>query len=278
MKNSKMENKILILISSLAFILIFSACKADMVELKETSSMEPPITEESILDSVEVKVVEEFNPLAEREKTLDEAGINKDVIDISDVEDGRVYQAIKYAKLSVENDKIQRLLDVVNADLKEGAENFKLDNIEYVREAAKDFDMPDYRYEYDSTDVVATEMNDKYLSLRIFTYENMMGAHPTYYIEGHIFDVKEGKELKINDLVKDKETLRNFLYDWCDKNRESAELFDEYKSTIDDYLAGEYELQCYMEKDEIYVVFQIYDIAPYAAGAMHIKLPVEILR
>ena len=278
MKNCKLANKFFIVALSLMFTFIFSACKADTVELKTTTNAETTIAEST---KEEIKVIEstsEFNPMAEREKTLDDAGVKKEVIDISDIENGRVYQAIKYAKLSGGNDKVHKLLDVINENLKKAAEEFKLDNKEYVREAAKDSEIPNYGYEYDSTDVVVTEMSDKYLSLRIFTYMNMMGAHPTYYIEGHIFDINEGKELKINDLVKDKESLRNYLYDWCDKNRDSAGLFDEYRSAIDGYVNGEYELQCYKQDGETYVVFQTYDIAPYAAGAIHVKLPTEILK
>lgn len=283
MKNSKLVNKILIMAFSLVFVLAFGACKADTVELKEngsiaTTTLENEATESTAIETTTIVATEEFNPLAERERTLDEAGVKKEVIDISDIEDGRVYQEIKYAKLSINNDKVQKLLDIVNDDLKKNAEDFKKDNAEYVRTDANDSSLENYKYEYDSTDVVVTEMSDRYLSLRIFTYINLMGAHPSYYITGHIFDINEGKELKINDIVKDKESLRTYLYDWCEKNRESAGLFDEYKTAIDGYVDGEYELECYMEKGEMYVVFQTYDIAPYAAGAIHVKLPVEILK
>ena len=282
MKNSKLLNKIIIMSLSLALAFIFVACKAETVEIKETTKEvikeSTSIAESTKEETTIVSATEEFNPLAEREKTLDAAGVNKEVVDISDIENGRVYQAIKYAKLSVANEKTQKLLDVVNDNLKKDAESFKADNKEYVRESAKDSELPEYKYEYDSTDVVVTENNDKYLSLRIFTYINMMGAHPTYYIEGHVFDVKDGKELKINGIVKDKEALRNYLVDWCDKNRDSAGLFDEYRSTINGYVDGEYELQFYKEGGETFVVFQTYDIAPYAAGAIHVKLPAEILK
>ena len=283
MKNSKLVNKILIIALSLAFVLVFGACKADTIEPKgnesiATSIIENTVAESTVIETTVAVATEEFNPLAEREKTLDAAGVKKEVIDISDVENGRVYQEIKYAKLSINNDKVQKLLDIVNDDLKKNAEDFKKDNAEYVRTDANDSSLENYKYEYDSTDVVVTEMSDRYLSLRIFTYINLMGAHPSYYITGHIFDINEGKELKINDIVKDKENLRTYLYDWCEKNRESADLFDEYKTAIDGYVDGEYELECYMEKGETYVVFQIYDIAPYAAGSIHVKLPVEILK
>ena len=284
MKNNKLVNKILIMAFSLVFILAFGACKADTVGLKEngsiaTTTIESEVTESTAIETTTIVATEEFNPLAERERTLDEAGVKKEVIDISDIEDGRVYQEIKYAKLSVvNNDRVQKFLDIVNDNLKKNAESFKKDNAEYVRVDAKESSLDNYKYDYDSTDVVVTAINDKYISLRIFTYVNMMGAHPSYYIEGHIFDLNEGKELKINDLVKDKETLRNYLNDWCAKNRESAGLFEEYKSVIDEYVDGTYDLQCYMEKGETYVVFQTYDIAPYAAGAIHVKLPVEILK
>lgn len=278
MKNSKLLNKIIIMTFSLALASIFVACRAEMVELKEAIKESTATAESAKEETTIVSATEEFNPVIERDKTLEVAGINKAIVDISDVENGRVYQEIKYAKLNTSDIKIQKILDTVNNNIKKSAEDFKTENKEYVREDSKNSERSDYKYSYDSTDVVVTEKSDKYLSLRMFTYIDMMGAHPSYYITGYIFDVNNGKRLEVMDIVKDKETLRNFFYDWCDKNRDSVGLFDEYKITIDGYVNGEYELQCYMEGGETYAVFQTYDIAPYAAGAIHVKLPVEILK
>ena len=217
----------------------------------------------------------------EKKLSLEKADIKEEVVDISDVETGYVYQEIKYAKLSikdgVKNENIENALNIINEELKQEAENFKQEYKEEIREnkslsaVMSDF----FRYSYDSTDVYVTNIDDKYFSIRVFTYTDLMGAHPTYYISCWTFDVNTGKELPLKDMVNDKEELKSYLCEWCEKNKEEAGLFDEYKDTIDAYFddSNEYKLEYYIQDEKMYVIFQIYDIAPYAAGAIHIVIP-----
>ena len=180
-------------------------------------------------------------------------------------------------KDGVKNENIENALNIINEELKQEAENFKQEYKEEIREnkslsaVMSDF----FRYSYDSTDVYVTNIDDKYFSIRVFTYTDLMGAHPTYYISCWTFDVNTGKELPLKDMVNDKEELKSYLCEWCEKNKEEAGLFDEYKDTIDAYFddSNEYKLEYYIQDEKMYVIFQIYDIAPYAAGAIHIVIP-----
>ena len=104
-----------------------------------------------------------------------------------------------------------------------------------------------------------------------------MGAHGMYYQNGYTYDVKTGKKLGILDFVNDKEELRAYLKKWIQDKSDEYGFFDEAPNAIDAYIDGEYELQFYINKD-LTVMFQPYDIAPYAAGLIEVKLDKSLLK
>ncbi len=215
----------------------------------------------------------------ERLKSLHDAGIEEEKIDISYSDDGFMPLNIKYPRLTSDDATIQKALDIVNEDLKTSAERFKKENVELEVTEEEKAGRDEYGFSLDNTDVTLTNFSDKYFSLIDFSYVDYMGAHPTYFIGGYIFDRKSGKELKIFDLIKDKEELRDYLKKWVKENDEDGAFFDDFaEDSINNYVDGNIDLECYVENDEIYVIFQIYDIAPYAVGAIHVNIPKELLR
>lgn len=205
--------------------------------------------------------------------------VNKEVKDISDVEDGKTYQTIKYTVITCENNEVlQKSLDELNAKMKKDAENFKAEHAEEIRSFIKEnTDMQEAEYA-NTSDITFVRQDDKYLCLIEFVYTNTMGAHGMYYQNGYTYDVKTGQKLGIFDFVKDKEELRAYLKKWIKDNSNEYDFFDEASNaTIDAYVDGEYELQFYINKD-LTVMFQPYDIAPYAAGLIEVKLDKSLLK
>ena len=202
-----------------------------------------------------------------------------DSVNIPDVEDGKTYQTIRYTVVTCKNNQpLQESLDILNANMKKEAEDFKSDNKEGIRDFIKEVsDMPDAEFAHTSD--IAIARNDKrFLSLTEFVYENMMGAHGNYVQNGHTYDVKTGQKLGLYDFVKDKEELRKFLKDWADKHADDMGLFDEVNDTIDAYVDGKYELQFYIGNNNLIVMFQPYDVAPYAAGLIEVDVDDELLK
>lgn len=199
-------------------------------------------------------------------------------MDISDIEDGKTYQTIKYAVVTYKDNKpLQDSLDVLNSNMKKAAEDFKTNNKEGIREFIKEVpEMQDAEYTHTS-DIATTRNDKKYLSLTEFVYENTMGAHGNYVQYGHVYDVKTGKKLELYDFVNDKEELRTYLKEWVDNNKDSMGLFSEAKDTVDAYINGEYELQFYID-NKLTIMFQAYDVAPYAAGLIEIALDDKLLK
>jgi len=204
--------------------------------------------------------------------------VNKEVKDISDVEDGKTYQTIKYTVITCENNEVlQKSLDELNAKMKKDAENFKAEHAEEIRNFIKEnTDMQEAEYA-NTSDITFVRQDDRYLCFIEFVYTNTMGAHGMYYQNGYTYDVKTGQKLGIFDFVKDKEELRAYLKKWIQDKSDEYGFFDEAPNAIDAYIDGEYELQFYINKD-LTVMFQPYDIAPYAAGLIEVKLDKSLLK
>lgn len=212
------------------------------------------------------------------EKVPEKVAVTSESIDISDIEDGKTYQTIRYSVVKCDNNEsIQASLNSLNEKMKSDAENFKSENRDAIRQFLKDNpDMPEAEYSYTS-DIGFVRQDDKYLSFMEFVYTNTMGAHGMYYQNGHTYDVKSGKNLELTDFVKDKEELRTFLKNWLKEHSDEYGFFDEAEETIDSYIDGKYELQFYVNNDLI-VMFQPYDIAPYAAGLIEVVVDKNLLK
>ena len=207
-----------------------------------------------------------------------EVVLNKEVKDISDIENDKTYQTIKYTVVTCENNAaLQKSLDELNAKMKKDAEDFKRDNASEIRNFIKDNpEMQEAEFAHTS-EISLVRYDDKYLCFIEFIYVNTMGAHGMYYQNGYTYDVKTGEKLSVLDFVKDKEELRTFLKKWIQDNNDEYGFFDDALNTVDSYINGEYELQFYINKD-LTVMFQPYDIAPYAAGLIEVKIDKELLK
>lgn len=218
------------------------------------------------------------NESSDSSKVAEKVIVSKEEKDISDIEDGKTYQVIKYVVLTCENNAaIQKSLEELNAKMKKDAEDFKRENAESIRSFIKDNPEMESAEYANTSDVTFVRQDDEYLCFIEFVYTNTMGAHGMYYQNGYTYDVKTGKKLDIYDFVRDKEELRTYLKKWVQDRSDEHGFFDEAASTIDSYIDGEYELQFYINKG-LTVMFQPYDIAPYAAGLIEVKLDKELLK
>ena len=212
----------------------------------------------------------------EKVEFVAKSGINIVMVDNSDVEDGYTYQTITYPKFVYSgNEKIKNIFDELSKEIEDEALEFKDFNKDAIREYIENQkDSEDFiegaQFSH-TAEAKVTRNDDNYISLTVTTNDFTMGAHGTYYISGYTYDARSGNRVKLYDLIKDKEELRTYLKTWC-KGNSSYDFFDEYETAIDSYVDEENELQFYISGNAITVIFQIYDIAPYAAGAIEIPL------
>ena len=249
--------KIKLLVLGLITITVLTSCAKPLDDIKESTETSKEVKKEALT-------------------------IDFETIDISDIENDKMYQLISYPVATVNKDILKPEIEKMNENFKSVAEKFKADNKEEVRNFLKEYGdgEGDERYYMHEVYPNVLTNDDKYLSLLVRTEEDLLGAHGGYVIDGWNFDVNTGKKLSIYDMVKSKESLKQFILDWCKKNENNEEigLYDEYKDTIDAYFNDEYELQFTIDNGVVAVVFQAYDIAPYAAGPIEIQLDKSILK
>ena len=239
----------------ISFLLV--SCSHDKNNLSETSTNEVKNVNES--DAADL-----------------DAEVHFDTVDISDVENGKMYQEIKYQVVVYDDasDGLKKSLSALNAENKKNAEDFRKENMQSVREFIDETGIEDGMYSYTEDYTVITN-DDKILSLIEFEYTDLMGAHGNYYISGYNFDKETGRKLLLDDFIKDKEKLRVYIKDWI-KEQNDDMFFEEADEVVDKYIDGEYELQYYLKNGDLIVIFQIYDLAPYAAGAISISIPQDL--
>ena len=217
------------------------------------------------------------NKQSETQDTDEELVLTIETVDISDIENGKIYQDVKYPVVEYKNNAtMQKSMDELNKNTKELAEKFKSDNKTYVRDYIKEYKNNDAMYTYDSS-MTCSFHNDKYLSLLNTIYIYTMGAHGLALDNGYTYDIETGKLLTLKDFIKDEEELKAYLKDWARKQEEGM-LFPEAEESIDNYFKDEYELQFKLVDNELIVIFQQYDIAPYAAGIIEVPIDKSLLK
>ena len=146
------------------------------------------------------------------------------------------------------------------------------------------------------TTVEPSRCDDAIFSFTRTDYSYIGGAHPNTYVTGMNYDPASGEELVLSDVVTDYDAVYEYvLNDLKEQAEENEDLayFDDYESTVHTmfYGAGEGEKvvseedgiepnTAYMPnwvsgEDGVYIIFNNYDIAPYAAGRITVNVPVS---
>ena len=247
-------------LSTIFVLIIFTsicACSIGVNVVKETSK-EQNIDENEKIDQqhLEIKIEKE---------------------DISDIENGKTFQEIKYPVITCNNNLLQKLFDDTNKFFKESSEEFKYLNKNEIRNLIAETSDENSMY-YHDIDASVNYQSQNYLSIVTNTQVFTMGAHGTTTINGYNYDILNKKLLKLDDFIKDKEELRKYLKDWI--SQQDDDMFFEWANeTVDDYLdKDEFELQYYINEGVLTVVFQQYDIAPYAVGIIEVPIDKKLLK
>ena len=127
-------------------------------------------------------------------------------------------------------------------------------------------------------DVEVTRADSQVLSFKCLSSDYLGGAHGNYAYLGAVFDSQSGKKLSLTDLAEDKEAFRkkglSLTLDYLKDKKDELELFDDYEEAARGFWSEDRE-NWYLEEDNLIVVFNPYEIAPYASGAVGISLSME---
>ncbi|MDO4540083.1 MAG: DUF3298 and DUF4163 domain-containing protein [Syntrophomonadaceae bacterium] len=112
------------------------------------------------------------------------------------------------------------------------------------------------------------------LSIKTIYYMNTHGAHPNTLVDGLSFDVTGGQELSLADVLGEdwqQRIVDEVLAQTAGRLAQGDFFFEDYEDTIRTY---DYEqASWYMSADGIHLVYNNYEIAPYAAGPQEFIIP-----
>ena len=224
------------------------------------------------------------------DKELEEASENTDL---------SFSTRIQYVKVDESGyDALQKALDKDNADSLELAkEEYSYNVLKNMVEENESAAVP---FALEST-VLKKRADDKVVSYLRESYSQLGGAHPSTYFAGKNYDTKTGSELTLQDVVTNYDDVYQYVLDELAKNEKQPEnencYFDGYEDTVKEMFYGNSDfesavtdanseetglypmpassVQWYLGDDGLNILFNDYDIAPYAYGPSLVTIPYD---
>ncbi|MBP7831573.1 MAG: DUF3298 and DUF4163 domain-containing protein [Candidatus Pacebacteria bacterium] len=195
--------------------------------------------------------------------------------------DKKITKETANVSINVTYPEFENVPAVINSDIKSFIDN-EVANIEkLVSEGMPDSVVTSYSF---STTYEVEQANTDYVSLVFTVNEYTGGAHPNQYFRTFNYDIDTGKELKLADLypaddkylsaLKPKikvavhDELAKRLADAGDGSMDPDEMLFEDISKLDETAFQRFTFGT----DYIRFFFSPYDIAPYAAGPIVVKV------
>jgi len=117
------------------------------------------------------------------------------------------------------------------------------------------------------------------VAFRVTDWGYSGGAHGNGTVTGAIVDLKAGKILSLSDIFAEKDmlALNQAIYDVLSSKPEEEVFRDQVESRKGTFIVGGVCQGCTLTlaPEGIKVVFQTYEVAPYAAGNTEVTIPVQ---
>lgn len=113
------------------------------------------------------------------------------------------------------------------------------------------------------------------LSIVYTDYYYTGGVHGNHHVTSYNFNLKNGKRVKLNDILNTKtkrSKVKKYAYNYMKKNQQT--FFD---VRLKDVVINN-NTQFYYTDGGIYLIFQSYEVAPYAAGNPIVKIPASVYK
>ena len=183
----------------------------------------------------------------------------------------------------IENADNDEFIASINEDVKNSVAEFVnevkgkeiIDGAKEYYSYANEGDMPTfspYTFEFDYDINLNTE---DYFSMTAVLYYNLHGAHPMTSMTSVSYDMKAKKEFALTDIWNvDAEGAKKEIIDAfnaeIDKN--PTMYFEDAKKTVEE---NTQRAEFYLDENGVNMYFQLYEIAPYAAGYPKCLIPFE---
>ena len=185
---------------------------------------------------------------------------------------------VTYVKLTVKLPKLTaktKAAKKINTYFTKLKNKYKKEAKRLVSSAKSDYkDNPEYFNSYSIT-LKAKLMYNKngVYSFKIVNGTYTGGAHPNSFVKGVNFISKTGGKLSVSKLTKySPSALKSkIIKATCKKIDKNPKLFyNDAKTTVRNTKLNSFN--CILKGDYLYVVYQTYELAPYAAGPIKVKI------
>lgn len=202
-------------------------------------------------------VVYEENDLSEIIKGSD----GKDLIQLS-------FTSVEFK----ENERTKNLINLVNEKNQTMKDYYHGEFLEICEPNLEYMPSDDFLFEAEVKFDVEMNSNDL-VSMCIMDYDYAGGAHGSTSYVGMTYDLKSGNLVKLSDMFVTpdyKETLKDLVIKFVEDNKNDIDPFEEYKTYLDDNINDD---EFYIDENgNLVLLFNQYDIAPYAAGPIFITI------
>ncbi len=159
------------------------------------------------------------------------------------------------------DEKVQKDIDLNIFDYYETMGTFDKNEI------LDDTYMASYSYE---TDVNKFYENNRFIIMESDNSSYTGGAHGIYYSISYVFDKQHNKQITLNDIFyeKDSTSIKELII----KKLKKSGYYDNVYTEM--FISNVF----YFDNKYFYFFYNVYDIAPYAAGPVEIKIPYKEIK
>ena len=183
----------------------------------------------------------------------------------------------KYLKSKLEIPVItgdnKEISDKVNKKIKDDILNYYKQSLKEAEDFQQDFDTENSNFVADASYEIKKN-TDNFISLNIYHYKYSGGAHGDYEYIPYNIDMRKGNFLTLKDLFKDN-------YDYKSKinneiNSQIKELEKKQNAEgVYDFTGIHDNVKYYVDRDNLVFFFDLYEIAPYAAGIPEFSINID---
>lgn len=265
----------------MACMLAVTGCGAKVEEVVFDSEMKQvqPLSEEDNLkqsNSEEQSTSEEGNASTDASEQVQGLKVPQLVIEKKleerFTEDHKLLMSSSYETVSVENG-FEALAQTVKLWSDKNEEGI-FEQTESLANLSKDDEYVDINYSIEEY-VTVNRIDSKVLSFNVFSYSYTGGAHGNYGSYGHVYDVETGAKLELYDVLSTQDGFREAANEYICKELEEEYgegLFPEYGESLS-FMWENAFFNWYMSGTGIVLIFNPYEIGPYAMGQVTVELP-----
>ena len=163
-----------------------------------------------------------------------------------------------------EENKLDNNMDRIK-DLKNSIYKFITDDIKSNGGHVKDFDLDNSNFVANSTFEIKKNRDDV-ISILVKYYKYSGGAHGYYEYIPYNIDLRKGNFIALKDIFKDNVDYKMLINKEIENQIKEMRKNEKYIDKIYEFHGIKENQKFYLQDGKIVIFFDLYDIAPYAAG------------